>query len=82
MAPNKPIEVYEVGDYGELTARPNPEGLVVLTVPDFAEMIPTIEKRLGHKLTESEIEQEREAAPAIVLTKEEAEKMTASRSRK
>ena len=79
MAPNKPIEVYEVGDYGELTARPNPGGLVVLTVPDFDEMIPTIENRLGRKLTASEIERERRAAPAVVLTKAEAERMRSTR---
>ncbi len=80
MPPNKSIEIYEVGAYGELTARPNPEGLEIVTVPDFDEMIPTIEKRLGRQLTVVQVEQERQSAPAIALTKEEAEKMRRGRS--
>lgn len=78
--PLKPIQLNEVGSYGDLTSRPNPNGLVVLTVPDFHVMLPFIEKERGHKLSAEEIETEHQRAPSIVLTKEQAEKMAASRA--
>jgi hypothetical protein len=38
-------------------------------------MIPIIEQKVGHKLTEQEIEQHRLAAPAIAVTPEQDRKM-------
>lgn len=80
--PLKPIQLNEVGSYGELTSRPNPSGLVVLTVPDFETMLPFIEKERGHKLSVDDIKAEHQRAPSIVLTKEQAEKMAAARARR
>lgn len=76
----EPLRLAEVGAFGELSARPNPSGYVVLTVPDFDEMLPHLEKQRGRSLTVEEIELERNRAPSIVLTKEQAEKMAAARA--
>lgn len=78
MTANKPIEIYEVGACGELTTRPNPEGLQILAVRDLDEMIPTVEKRLGRQLTAIQIEQERQSAPAIALKKERPKRCEAA----
>lgn len=80
--PLKPIQLNEVGSYGDLISRPNPNGLIVLTVPDFETMVPFIEKERGHKLSADEIKNEHQRAPSIVLTKEQAEKMSAARARR
>lgn len=80
--PLKPIQLNEVGSYGDLTSRPNPNGLVVLTVPDFDAMVPFIEQERGHKLSADEIKVEHQRAPSIVLTKEQAEKMAAARAKR
>lgn len=80
--PLKPIQLNEVGSYGDSTSRPNPNGLVVLTVPDFDAMLPFIEQERGHKLSAEEIKIEHQRAPSIVLTKEQAEKMAAARAKR
>ena len=71
--PNEPLQLNEVGAYGDLAARPNPDGFVILSVPPFEQMLPFIVQRLGRELTVAEIEVERKKAPSIVLTKEAAE---------
>ena len=76
---DEPIRQNEVGTYGDLMSRPNPDGLVVVTAPDFDLLIPMIEKNRGRKLTQIEIEQERQRAPSIVLTKEQAEKLISNK---
>ena len=81
-APNEPIRLNEVGAYGDLTARPNPDGLVVLTVPPFESMLPFIVKTLGRDLSPDETEAERRKAPSIVVTRETAEQMVAARAKK
>ena len=74
------VQPYDVGEYGALVARPNPSGLVIITVPDFESALrPDFEKKRGRKLTEQELKGELQQAPAIALTKQEAEQMTASR---
>jgi hypothetical protein len=75
-----PIRENEVGAFGELSARPNPDGLIVLQVPPFEQMIPYLEQREGRKLTAEEIEQHRQQAPSIVLSREAAEKMGDARA--
>jgi hypothetical protein len=77
-----PLQLNEVGAYGDLAARPNPDGLVILSVPPFETMLPFIAKRFGRELTPDEIEIERKKAPSIVLTKEAAEQMSAARARR
>jgi len=78
----EPLQLYEVGKFGELARRPNPNDLVVLPVPPVEEMLLIIARRLGRSLTPDEIEAEYQQAPSIVLLKTEAEKMTAERARK
>ena len=77
-----PIKLNEVGAYGDLSTRPNPDGLVILSVPPFEVMLPFLAKRLGRELTPDEIEIERKKAPSIVVTKEAAEQMSAARARR
>jgi hypothetical protein len=77
-----PLQLNEVGAYGDLAARPNPDGLVILSVPPFEAMLPFLAQRLGRELTPDEIEIERKKAPSIVLTKQAAEQMSAARARR
>lgn len=79
---SEPIHLNEVGEYGDLTARPNPDGLVVLTVPPFEAMIPFLIQKLGREISPDEIEVERKKAPSIVVTKEAASKMAAARAKR
>ena len=77
---DEPLRENEVGPFGELSVRPNPDGLVVLAVPAFEAMLPFIEQRAGRKLTPEEVEAERLRAPSIVLSQDAAEKMAAARA--
>jgi hypothetical protein len=36
---SEPIQLYETGPYGELTARPNPDGFTVITIPPIEAML-------------------------------------------
>jgi len=76
-SPDEPIRLNEVGAYGDLRERPNPDGLVVLTVPPFESMLPFIAQRPGRELSTDEIEAERNRAPSIVLTNDTAQHMAA-----
>jgi hypothetical protein len=80
-APSEPIRLYEVGEYGELAARPNPDGLVILPVPPVEEMLRIISKRLGRELLPHEIQAEYRQAPSMVHTRIEAEKIIADRAK-
>jgi hypothetical protein len=75
-----PIRENEVGPFGELSARPNPDGLVVLQVPPFEQMLLHLEQREGLKLTPEEVEQHRRQAPSIVVSRDVAEKMAEARA--
>src|SRR5690242_7995751 len=77
---DEPLRENAVGAFGELSARPNPDGLVVLTVPPFEAMLPFLAHSAGRELTPEEIETERQSAPAIAVRKEVAEKMRAGRT--
>ena len=79
---NDPIQLNEVGAYDDLAARPNPDGLVILSVPPFEAMLPFIAQKMGRQLTPDEIDVERKKAPSIVLTKEAAEQMSAARAKR
>jgi Na+-transporting NADH:ubiquinone oxidoreductase subunit NqrA len=63
-------------------ARPNPDELVVVTVPPFETMLPFIARQRGRELTPGEVEAERKRAPSIVLTKEAAQQMAAARAKR
>lgn len=71
----KPLQQHDIGPYGELMARSNPDQLVVRHVPSFERMLPLIEQSVGRKLTAEEIEHHRNAAPAVAVTKEQDAKM-------
>jgi hypothetical protein len=75
--PSEPIRLWEVGPYADLMARPNPDGLVVLTVPPFETMLPFLAKKLGRELTPEEVEVKRRSAPSIVVTRQVAQNMAA-----
>jgi hypothetical protein len=79
-AANEPLAENEVGPFGELSGRPNPQGLAILTVPSFEAMLPFIERRLGRKLSPQEMEAERLKAPSIVVSQDAARKMAAARA--
>ena len=57
-SPTEPLKLNEVGAYGDLMARPNPDGLVVVTVPPFETMLPFIARQRGRELTPDEVEAE------------------------
>jgi hypothetical protein len=82
VSPTEPLKLNEVGAYGDLTARPNPDGLVVVTVPPFETMLPFLARQRGRELTPDEVEAERKRAPSIVLTKEAAQQMAAARAKR
>jgi hypothetical protein len=75
-----PLKLNEVGSYADLITRPNPEGLVVVTVPPIESMLPFIAKQRGRELTPDEIEVERKRAPSIVVTKDAAQRIAAGRA--
>lgn len=76
----QPLRENEGGAFGDLAARPNPHGLVILQVPVFEDVLPFIENDLGRKLSPEEVEIQRRKAPALVVSKEVADKMLASRA--
>ena len=75
-----PLHESETGTFGQLSQRPNPKGLVILQVPAFEDMLPFLEQRAGRKLTPEEIEEHRQRHPAIVVPREVAAKMQATRA--
>ncbi len=77
--PREPIRLNEAGTYGDLMDRPNPGGFVVQPVPPFEMMLPFLNRISDRELTKAEIEIERRRAPSIVLTKEGADRLAASR---
>ena len=79
MSDSQPLRVGEVGPYGELIRRPNPNELEVITVPTFEHMLPFLEQQARRTLTSKEIEEARLRAPSIVLTAEEAATLRAGR---
>jgi hypothetical protein len=74
----EPLRQHDIGPYEELAARPNPDGLVVLTVPPFETMLPFLAQKLGRPLTTEEVEAKRRTAPSIALTPEQARGMATS----
>jgi hypothetical protein len=76
-----PLQLNEVGPFGELNARPNPHGYVVPTVPPFESMLPFLARRFGRELTTEEAEAERQKAPSIVVARDAADKIASARSR-
>jgi len=80
-SPTEPLKLNEVGAYGDLIGRPNPDGFVVLSLPPFETLLPFIVRRRGRELTPDEIEAERKRVPSIALTKDAAEQLAAERAK-
>jgi hypothetical protein len=78
----KAIEKYEVGHFRDLSARPNPAGLVVYPVPSFEDVFQIVEQEVGRPLTEAELGQAKGNAACIVLPREEADAMERTRAKK
>ncbi len=78
--PNDPLRENEVGAYGELAERPNPENLVILSIPPIEDMLPLLKKQLRRELTPDEIEVQRRKASSIVVNRIAAEKIHAERT--
>jgi hypothetical protein len=72
----------ETGAVGELAGRPNPDGLVIWPMPPIETLIATRQQELGRELTAEEIETQRPTAPAVVVTKDVADRMMAERARR
>lgn len=77
---DEPLRENEVGAFGELAKRPNPEDLVILSIPPIEDILPSLQKQLGRDLTPQEIEIQRRKAPSIVVSRIVAEKMQAERA--
>src|SRR5262245_9561023 len=77
---NERLRENDVGPFGELSKRPNPDNLVILTVPAFEYLLPSLQKQLGRDLTPEEIEVQRRKAPAMAVRRSVAEKMQAARA--
>jgi hypothetical protein len=75
------LRLNEVGNYGDLAARPNPSGYAIVSALPLEHMIAIIARRQGRELTPPEIEIERKKVPAVVLTKEVAEQVEARAKR-
>ena len=77
---SKTLQLNDVGAFGELAGRPNPNRYAILSVPPFETMLPFLAKRLGRELTPAEIEVERNKAPCIVVTADAAAQMAVARA--
>ena len=78
---NQLLRLYDIGAYGVLTKRQNPDRLVVVTYPLFELILPLLERRAGHKFTQDEVDTELAQAPSVALSKEEAGRYTAAQRR-
>lgn len=78
---DEPLRLNEVGHFGELSKRPNPNGYAVLCVPAFESMLPFLIQRAGRQLTPDEVEEARLKAASIVVTQDVADQMAAKRAK-
>ncbi len=80
--PKKAIRPNEAGVFGELAARPNPHGLIIVNEPPLDVKLTAMAFRLRRALTWKEIEAECTKAPSIALTRRAAEDTFAARARR
>jgi hypothetical protein len=67
------------GTFAELSALPNPGGLVVVHLPSLLSWLQRAEQRKGSALSPTEVQRIRDGAPGIALRPEEVEAMKADR---
>ncbi len=79
---SEPLQDSEAGSVGELARRPNPDGLVIWPVPAIEALIAARQQALGRELTADEIDVQRSKVPAIVVTKEVADRLMVERARR
>lgn len=79
-AANEPLRENEVGSFGELAQRPNPDDLVILPVPPVEERLAILRQQIGRELTTEEIEIHRRQSPSIVINRIAAQKMAEERA--
>lgn len=79
-ASDEPLREHEVGSFGELAQRPNPDDLVILPVPPVEERLAVLRQQFGRELTSEEVEIHRRQSPSIVVNRMVAEKMAEERS--
>lgn len=77
---NDPLRENDVGTFGELSQRPNPNNLVILNVPPIEDLLQTLRQQLGRDLTPQELEVQRHKSPCIVVNKAVAERMAKERT--
>jgi hypothetical protein len=61
----KPVDRFEVGDYCDIAARPNPEGLSILPIPSLASILVGAEMKKNAPLTQAEVESIRDKAAVV-----------------
>lgn len=57
----------QVGPYGELSKRPNPNGYVLVFIPDFDVLLANMEQKLGRPMTAAERNELKARAAVIAL---------------
>lgn len=70
-----PLREGDTGPFGDLAARPNPEGLVVRHVMNVERLLPMVQHDLGRDLTPDEVAEHRNKAAAIAVTEERSRRM-------
>ena len=73
------LREHDVGTFGELSQRPNPEGFVIVSIPALDEILPHLQQQLGRELTPEEIERQHRKSVAMAMSPEAAEKFKAER---
>lgn len=75
---NEPLRENDIGAFGELAQRPNPDNLVIVPVPPVEVFLAPLRQQLGRDLTPEEMKVQRRKAPSIAVNKVVAEKMLAA----
>lgn len=63
----EPLKALDSGSYGELSARPNPLGLVLTFIPRLAVILANVEKTAGEPLTRPQVEALRDRMPVAAM---------------
>ena len=73
------LSVGDIGSFGELRARQNPDGLVLVYVPGLAALLERARQLKGSELSEAEAASIAEHASVMAVTAEVAKKTVADR---
>ncbi len=67
------------GSFAELSALPNPDGLVVVHVPSLLSWLQRAEQKKGAALSPTEVQRIRDGAPSMALRPDQVKAMRAER---